>query len=46
MATDDENRLDAQRRIARRNVWLLVLLAFSVYGGFILSGVLRSQGGG
>ncbi|MEM9171365.1 MAG: hypothetical protein AAGA84_01540 [Pseudomonadota bacterium] len=44
-ASEPFNR-DDQRKRVKRNVWLLFVLAFAVYGGFILAGVLRSQGAG
>jgi hypothetical protein len=37
------NPLEAQRRRARRNAWLLGVLALAIYAAFILSGVLRAQ---
>ena len=33
---------ELQRRRARRNAWLLGLVAFAIYAAFILSGVLRA----
>jgi hypothetical protein len=35
--------LEEQRRRARRNAWLLGVLALAIYAAFILSGVLRAQ---
>ena len=31
---------DEQRRSARRTVWVLAIIAVSIYGAFILSGVI------
>ncbi|MEM7612767.1 MAG: hypothetical protein AAF270_13860 [Pseudomonadota bacterium] len=36
---------DEQKRTVRRNMLVLIVVAFAVYGGFIAASVLRSQAG-